>query len=203
MKNNLLNLNSDCLTFREFKNMYLFFKVETNGLPNNWNAPISDLKNWPRLIRLSWKLTDDNGNRIESNSATIKPDNFSISKEASDVNGITTEIAMNEGVSITSVLTKFNFLIDQADFIVSHNIRFGKKIIECELLRNNFSSRFFDKTKIDVMKSSIVYCKLPSPYGFKYPKLTELYSYLFNQPSEETRSLEIIEGTSCGEKNPR
>lgn len=27
--------------------MYLFFDTETTGLPKRWNAPVTDLENWP------------------------------------------------------------------------------------------------------------------------------------------------------------
>jgi len=31
------------------RKQYLFFDTETTGVPKNYNAPISDLNNWPRL----------------------------------------------------------------------------------------------------------------------------------------------------------
>ena len=31
---------------------YLFFDTETTGLPKNYNAPITDTDNWPRLVQL-------------------------------------------------------------------------------------------------------------------------------------------------------
>ena len=31
---------------------YLFFDTETTGLPANWQAPMSDLENWPRLVQI-------------------------------------------------------------------------------------------------------------------------------------------------------
>lgn len=34
--------------------MILFFDTETIGLPKIWNAPISDIDNWPRLIELAY-----------------------------------------------------------------------------------------------------------------------------------------------------
>ena len=32
--------------------MYLFFDTETAGLPRNKKTPISNLKNWPRLVQM-------------------------------------------------------------------------------------------------------------------------------------------------------
>ena len=34
--------------------MYLFFDTETTGLPRRWNAPVTDVDNWPRLVQLAW-----------------------------------------------------------------------------------------------------------------------------------------------------
>jgi hypothetical protein len=34
-------------------NFYLFFDTETTGVPNNWDAPASQIENWPRLIQLA------------------------------------------------------------------------------------------------------------------------------------------------------
>ncbi|MFR6285749.1 MAG: hypothetical protein ACLUN1_18295 [Odoribacter splanchnicus] len=46
--------------------MYLFFDTETTGLPKQWNAPVTDLENWPRLVQLAWIMYDDRGNMLES-----------------------------------------------------------------------------------------------------------------------------------------
>ena len=34
--------------------MYLFFDTETTGLPKRWNAPVTDLENWPRSFAGAW-----------------------------------------------------------------------------------------------------------------------------------------------------
>lgn len=56
--------------FEDYKTIYpteryLFFDTETSGLPNNFNAPSSNTKNWPRLVQLSWIVTDDKGNKLK------------------------------------------------------------------------------------------------------------------------------------------
>lgn len=53
--------------------MYLFFDTETTGLPRDWNAPVTDLNNWPRMVQIGWILCDNEGNRIESDSCIIQP----------------------------------------------------------------------------------------------------------------------------------
>ena len=65
--------------------MYLFFDTETTGLPKRWNAPVTDLENWPRLVQLAWIMYDDRGNMLESRDVIVKPEGFTIPPEASRV----------------------------------------------------------------------------------------------------------------------
>ena len=38
--------------------MFLIFATETTGFPKNWNAPITDLDNWPRVVH-EWQFIVD------------------------------------------------------------------------------------------------------------------------------------------------
>ena len=165
--------------------MYLFFDTETTGLPRNWKAPVTDLNNWPRMIQIAWILCDNNGNRIETDDFIIKPENFKIPLDASRVHGITTEKALSEGENLEKVLINFNQLVDEADFIVAHNISFDEKIIGAELLRKGIRSEFGKKRKLCTMKASTDYCRIPGPYGYKWPKLSELHIKLFGEDFDE------------------
>ena len=159
--------------------MYLFFDTETTGLPKNWKAPVTDLDNWPRMIQIGWTLCNAEGKRVDSAEFIIKPDNFIIPTEASNVHGITTEKALEEGVDLDVVLNKFNELVNEADFIVAHNISFDEKIIGAEFLRRDVATNFESKPKLCTMKASTDYCEIPGPYGYKWPKLSELHIKLF------------------------
>ncbi len=171
--------------------MYLFFDTETTGLPKNWKAPVTDLNNWPRMIQIAWILCDDKGTRIESDDYIIKPENFEIPEDASKVHGISTEKAINEGVALEMVLRKFNELVEQTDFIVAHNISFDEKIIGAEFLRKKIQSDFNRKRKLCTMQSSTNYCKLPGPYGYKWPKLSELHIKLFGVDFDEAHDASV------------
>jgi len=171
--------------------MYLFFDTETTGLPRNWRAPVTDLNNWPRMIQIAWILSDDKGNRIEVDDYIIKPENFKIPRDASRVHGISTERAIDEGEDLELVLNKFNGLVEQTDFIVAHNISFDEKILGAELLRKRIQSKFNRKRKLCTMESSTNYCKLPGPYGYKWPKLSELHIKLFGEDFEEAHDASV------------
>ena len=53
--------------------MYLIFDTETTGLPKKFNAPITDLDNWPRCVQIAWQLHDYDGRLIEHNDFLIVP----------------------------------------------------------------------------------------------------------------------------------
>jgi len=171
--------------------MYLFFDTETTGLPRNWKAPVTDLNNWPRMIQIAWILSDSKGNRIESDDYIIKPENFIIPIEASKVHGISTEKAINEGEELEKVLLMFNELVEQSDFIVAHNISFDEKIVGAEFLRKGIRSDFGRKRKLCTMRASTDYCRLSGPYGYKWPKLSELHIKLFGEDFDEAHNASV------------
>ena len=164
--------------------MYLFFDTETTGLPKNYKAPVTDLKNWPRMIQIAWVLCDKNGNRIETSTNIIKPDGFTIPTEASNVHGISTAKAIEEGRNLKTVLSEFNDLVNQADYIVAHNISFDEKIVGAEFIRTNINNSFDSKKKICTMKSTTNFCKIKGYYGYKWPTLSELHIKLFGEDFE-------------------
>jgi len=171
--------------------MYLFFDTETTGLPRNWKAAVTDLNNWPRMIQIAWILCDNKGNRIESDDFIIKPENFKIPLDASRVHGISTEKAISEGEDLEKVLMKFDKLVNQTDFIVAHNISFDEKIVGAEFLRKDIQSNFGRKRKLCTMQASTNYCKLPGPYGYKWPKLSELHIELFGEDFDEAHDASV------------
>jgi hypothetical protein len=58
--------------------MYLFFDTETTGIPRNYRAPASDLRNWPRLVQVAWLLADEQAKEIASAQFIVKPEGFTI-----------------------------------------------------------------------------------------------------------------------------
>jgi len=177
--------------------MYLFFDTETTGLPGNWKAPITDLNNWPRLVQLAYLVYDSQGKKIDEGDFIIKPEGFSIPADASRIHGITTERALREGKSLSEVLKQFHVLISQSEFLVAHNMSFDEKIVGAEFLRLRMQNSIPVKKKICTMESSINYCAISGPYGYKWPKLSELYYKLFKSNFEEAHNAMIdIRATS-------
>jgi DNA polymerase III subunit epsilon len=171
--------------------MFLFFDTETTGLPLNWKAPISDSKNWPRLVQIAWILFDCEGNRISAKDHIIKPEGFTIPKEASRIHGITNDIAINKGIDLKEVLYLFNKEIDIANILVGHNISFDLKVVLAEMFRRNIKSDIDKIHKICTMEASTDFCKLPGNYGYKWPKLSELHFKLFGSDFEEAHNASV------------
>jgi DNA polymerase III subunit epsilon len=171
--------------------MILFFDTETTGLPKNWKAPVTDLNNWPRLVQLAFLLYDKSGNLVSSGDYIIKPDGFSIPFESSQIHKITQSKALNEGVGLNTVLIQFNKVLAQSEIVVAHNMSFDEKIIGAEYLRVGMPNSLSIKNKLCTMECSTNYCAISGPYGFKWPKLSELHFKLFNYGFEEAHNAVI------------
>lgn len=159
--------------------MYLFFDTETTGLPKRWNAPVTDLDNWPRLVQLAWIECDDQGQILYSRDVIIRPVGFTIPSEVSQLHGITTKIAQEKGRPLEEVMEEFAGKVDKATVLVGHNISFDECIVGAEFERLRMMTTLFLKPKYCTMKSSADYCKLPGKKGFKSPRLSELHQILF------------------------
>ena len=169
---------------------YLFFDTETTGLPKDQNASSSDVDNWPRIVQLSWILTDGKGNKINTGDYIIKPGGFIIPEQAASIHGISTDKAITEGTDFDEVMDMFLKDYAQADCIVGHNIIFDKKVLEAELIRMGRQDAVVPKQYICTMKGSVNYCKIPGRNGikYKYPNLQELHKALFGSVFENAHN---------------
>jgi len=180
--------------------MFLVFDTETTGLPIKWNAPISDIDNWPRCVQLAWQLHDVKGNLISNHSYLIKPSGFTIPFESEKIHGISTELANKIGKKIDDILELFIIDYNKCGFLVGHNIKFDINIIGAELYR---LGNEIDITKKDVLDTcselTANVCKLPGGRGgkFKFPTLIEIYSLLFSEKFKEAHNASAdVEATS-------
>jgi len=171
--------------------MYLFFDTETNGLPLNWKAPVTDLNNWPRLVQLAYLVFDKNGTLKSEGNYIIKPLGFTIPKEASDIHKITQIRALNEGDDLMFVLNNFQKQLIQAEYLVAHNMSFDEKIIGAELLRNNMKDIVATKNRICTMQRATDFCAIEGYYGYKWPKLSELHVKLFGTDFDEAHDASV------------
>ena len=171
--------------------MYLFFDTETTGLPKAWGAPLTKLSNWPRMVQLAWLLYDENQSLISEENHIIKPEGFTIPADASNVHGITTEKALESGEHLEGVLHEFSESISESELIIAHNMDFDEKIVGAEFLRSGVESALFDKPRFCTMKTTTGICRIPGPYGYKWPKLSELHYHLFNKDFEDAHDAAV------------
>ncbi|MDD3301850.1 MAG: 3'-5' exonuclease [Patescibacteria group bacterium] len=160
---------------------YLVFDTETTGLPKNYQAPLDDFDNWPRLVQLAWQFYDGDGNLWEEENLIIKPEGFVIPEEVAKIHRISQERALTEGLPLNEVLQKFSEAIKRADFLVGHNIDFDNNIVGSEFLRNSIPNQLAEAKKICTMKLGVDICRLPGRMGFKWPNLNELHLCLFQE----------------------
>ena len=171
--------------------MYLIFDTETTGLPKNWNAPITDSDNWPRCIQIAWQLHDEMGNLVEHQDYLVQPEGFNIPYDAEQIHGISTELAMQNGISLEAVLEKFNDALSQAKFVVGQNVGFDVNIMGAEFHRLQVENKLQELPVLDTCtEKTALLCKIPGGRGgkFKLPTLTELHEHLFNAPFKEAHN---------------
>ncbi len=168
--------------------MYLIFDTETTGLPKNFDAPHTDLDNWPRLVQIAWQLHDAKGKLLSAQNLIVKPEGFTIPYNAEKVHGISTEIAQEEGKPLSEVLQAFAQDIDRAELLIGHNVEFDLNITGAEFVRAEEESQLWDKKPFDTKsEETAAFVQIPGGKvgGFKWPTLTELHKKLFGEAFDD------------------
>ena len=162
---------------------YLFFDFETTG--------IGDFSK-QKPIQLAWLICDENKTIIKKESLYISGNTELNTDFHKNLN---LEILNTIGISLESVIRKFiydvEFVIDSKNgYIFAHNISFDRQILINSVFDCNLQSIFniekFDKKSVCTMKSTVNICKIPKNSHYKFPKLSELYFHLFNEPPTQT-----------------
>lgn len=180
--------------------MYLVFDTETTGLPKNYQAPLDDFSNWPRMVQIAWAIFDAEGRNWLKKSYIIYPDGYIISDEVAKIHRVTQERAMKEGVALKKVLDEFLEDVSKSEFLIGHNISFDENIVGAEILRQGMKDKlevFLGVEKICTMKSSVNFCQIPSPRGsYKWPNLSELHNCLFKTGFDEAHDA-LVDVMAC------
>jgi len=180
-------------------NVAIFYDTETTGFPL-WSTP-SDHPDQPNLVQLAACLVDlDAREIISSMDVIIKPDGWGIPEEASNIHGISTEMAELVGIEEEAALTAFADLIRNQDgsirFLVAHNESFDARIMRIAFKRQLFADWLTNKLKnaetfCTMHKATkIVQCP-PTPRmiaagrtNFKNPNLGEAYKFFTGKDLE-------------------
>ena len=167
----------------------MVFDTETNGLIPK-NVTYHNSNSFPYILQLSYIIYTYDTNKIlciEDDIVKI-PINVNIPEEVTNINKITKSITEEKGIPIRDILEKFIFNLSRISVLVAHNYNFDKNMLLAELKRNNMLTNNIQKLFLKgycTMQNSIQLCKIPKGYhnynnsSFKFPKLIELYYYLF------------------------
>ena len=164
--------------------MFLIFDTETTGLPKNYNAPLTDFDNWPRMVQLAWQVHDDQGRFVEAHNYIVQPEGFEIPIDAKMVHHISTNYALKHGKPLDEVLDIFLQSASKATHLVGHNIDFDLCILGCEFLRKKGENPLPNWKKVDTCtEKTAEFCQLPGGKGGKYklPRLEEFHQILFGE----------------------
>jgi len=171
--------------------MYLIFDTETTGLPKRWDAPYTDVDNWPRVVQIAWQLHDDMGNMVDHQDYLITPDGYDIPYDSERIHGISTALAQEKGEPLVAVLEKFNQALAQSTFVVGQNLKFDLNVTGAEFERTAIPNKLQEIPVLDTCtEHTAQLCQLPGGrYGkFKLPTLTELHEFLFKESFGEAHN---------------
>ena len=170
--------------------MYLIFDTETTGLPRNWSAPLNDLDNWPRVIQIAWQLHDVDGALIEAKDYLIQPRGFNIPFKAQDIHGISTDLALRDGLLLEEVIQKFVNVLARTKFLIGHNLKFDTNVLGAEFIRAGINPKLLEMPVLDTCtpRSAQVTKIKGRGNSFKIPKLSELHIKLFGEEFKEAHN---------------
>lgn len=158
----------------------IFFDTETSGVQGK-----------PFIVQLAFICAEDTGIVRSSGNFIVKPeDGVEIPKEASDIHGITTDIARKYGVPLPVAISAFNNVALTCDTVVAHNLQFDLRIMQYAYEKGGWPSRTISLRKFCTMEHLKNKVRIPPTpkmvaagrHEFKSPKLSEAYEYAFKKP---------------------
>lgn len=168
-----------------------FFDTETTGFPL-FKSP-SDHPDQPHIVDICALLYTPAGELVDSFEALVKPDGWVIPDDVAAIHGITTEMALAEGIPEGEALEGFMEVFRRAGLRVAHNVSFDDRIVRIGL------KRFFGETAADEFKAGPSYCTCQSSknivkcpptekmiragFGkqFKVPTVTEALKHFYDE----------------------
>ncbi len=166
---------------------YFVFDVETNGLPDFYDAPPDDLENWPHPLSLGYVTLNENLELVKKRYFILDQE-CELDEEATSVHGLTKDIIKSKGKNPSEVYDEVFLDMKTSKKLVAHNMAFDLSVLQADFLRKGKNKSVFRKGKVCTMKKSTSIVAIPRPYGkgYKWPKLGELIASCFflDQDSE-------------------
>ena len=166
--------------------MLLFFDTETTGVVDFHMPPDHECQ--PHLVQIAALLTDDDGTERSWFNYVINP-GVEIPVAASNVHGITTEIASAVGLDPNAAGGAFYWLAQRADLFVGHNVDFDSMVMQAlypRIGRPKLWSELDGMPSFCTMKTATPICRIPHQNprhdeDWKWPRLGEAYKHFFGK----------------------
>lgn len=161
----------------------IFFDTETTGLPPSWTAGAGHPLQ-PHIMQLGAILQDTDTKKVlmELNLLLKLPEGVIPHPQAAETHHITPEMCEQYGVKPKTALKMFDLMLQRADIVVAHNLKFDALMYEAGTLRYSLSMDNFRKCRAScTMMNSTMICKIPNQNrgGFKWPTLREAHTHFF------------------------
>lgn len=158
----------------------IVFDTETTGFMNK--KEIDNLEVQPYLVQFAWiywEIKEDGTfEEIKRIDQLVKP-KIPIPFGSSQVHHIY-DIDVKNAPDISEVMDDFLEILNEADFVVGHNIEYDEFIINTELKRLNRYWEYNPRWVVCTMKETVEFVAVKWNWErFKYPKLWELHKKLF------------------------
>lgn len=164
---------------------YMVIDCETNGLPvyrRHGEIVPADHPSQPRLASLAIILLDHELLIESERLFFIRPEGWSMTQEATEVNGLTDAHLYQDGIPILDVLGPYLDTIDSGRVVVAHNARNDLKVMRGEARRAGLDDRFEKTLNICTMMASTPIVGLKRKNGApKWPTLEEADVFFFGR----------------------
>ena len=153
---------------------YLILDTESNGL-FDYKKP-ADADGQPRMASIAMIFCNDQLEVEREYTAFIRPNGWTMTADATRVNGITDEFLNEHGVEISEALNEYTSAVDNGAITVAHNVSHDAKMLRAELRRAGMDDRFERAPNICTMRGLTDVCKIPprgNRGGYKWPSLSE------------------------------
>ena len=162
----------------------LIFDTETNGI-RKYN------QFWSQCIMSIGMVESSDGKIICQDKFYIK--GVTEVKHFRGCHSLTVEECNESGISLENAVSHLLKIMKRVKLVAAHNIEFDIGVLRYNLKENGhkdlltrFNRALDSKRLICTMALSTNICKIPSVVGYKYPKLVELYKFLYDdEPDEE------------------
>lgn len=170
----------------------IFFDTESTGLKTYDNPTFK-----PKLVQLGCILQDLDTGRVLAELNLINDLAGDIPEGASNVHGISTEMAAKFGVPMMLIDETFAALMDKADVVVAHNIAYDRDIVhdnmpETEIVMPHVPQFCTMQASVYIVKAPLsekqkwFFTQHPEKQDapFKVPNLTETFRHFYGKPFE-------------------